>query len=334
MRIAGKPFSVSSPFSRVLVKRIRNHDFQDGLLTKDRAILIACSGGPDSVALFHILLSLRDKLGFRLGVAHVNYHIRAMDADQDERLVRDYCTVYGIPFFVFHPKDATGKNEEVLRDIRYRFFETIRKRERFNSIAVAHTEDDQAETVLIRLLRGAGPDGLAAMRPQNGHIIRPLLSIPKSDILQFLGEERLTFHTDVTNNDTSILRNRVRHELLPLLERDYRPGIRKILARTARIFEKSGHSERQDPQTLPLIEIPLGITFFRSDYMRLPERIRVSELRRLYRVVSETESNPAGSFVNEMEKLIGSTKGKIRTYVSGRLKIEAKGDKVTMIRNK
>ncbi|MEI7749951.1 MAG: tRNA lysidine(34) synthetase TilS [Candidatus Moraniibacteriota bacterium] len=329
-----KPIFLSSSFGRALVKRIQNHDFQNKLLIKGSSILVACSGGPDSVALLHIFLSLRDKLSLRLGVAHVNYRIRKADADKDELLVRHSCAEYGIPFFVLHPKNAVGKNEEALRDIRYSFFEQIRKREKFDAIAVAHTEDDQAETVLIRLLRGSGPDGLAAMRPRNGHIIRPFLDIPKNDILRFLRDEQIPFHTDTTNNDTSILRNRIRHKLLPLLEQDYQPGIRKILARTARIFEENTLSERLEAPILPYANIRLGILFLRSDYMRFPAQVQASELRRLYRIVSKTGSNPAESFVREIEKLIGSTKGKIRTYVSGQLKIEVKGDKVTMIRNK
>jgi tRNA(Ile)-lysidine synthase len=325
-------FFPASSSGRAFIKRVRNNDVENGLLERGTAVLVAVSGGSDSTALLHVFLSLRVKLDLRLGVVHVNYRIRGTEADADEALVRNYCERFSIPFFTFHPKNATGKNEESLRDIRYRFFETIRKREHFDTIAIAHTEDDQAETVLIRLLRGTGPVGLVAMKPRNGSLIRPFLSVPKQDILDFLSTEKIPFQEDSTNADTSILRNRIRHELMPLLEREYRPGIRTTLARTARVFHDLSSPSENLSEALSIQIHKDGISFSRKTYLLLPDSMRAHELRRLYIIVTRTKKFPNESFVREAERLIRSTKGKVRTYESLRLKIEVRGDRIAMIR--
>ncbi|NTW13639.1 MAG: tRNA lysidine(34) synthetase TilS [Candidatus Moranbacteria bacterium] len=296
--------------------------------------MIACSGGPDSVALLHVFLSLRDKLRLRIGVIHVNYRIRGEESDGDESFVRILCDQYDVPCYVFRPKIVQGRNEEELRDIRYRYFEKILRIETFDHIVTAHTEDDQAETVLIRLLRGTGPYGLAAMRPRHGAIIRPFLEISKKDILEFLRSEKLTYRTDKTNDDTTILRNRIRHELIPLLDRDYRKGVRKTLARTARLLDEHFEKKVADFHGLQTCITPGGLSFSRNEYLCLTPPDRTAEIRRLYRIVLGVKKYPTAALIREAEKLISSYKSKVRTYSSLWLKIEARGDRVTMIRNK
>jgi tRNA(Ile)-lysidine synthetase-like protein len=195
---------------RKLLKRIIDESDRTNSIPKGKGVLIAFSGGPDSTALFRILVALRKKFSLRLAAAHVNYRIRGDDSEEDERAVTSFCKAYDIPLFVLRPKRMVGKNEEALRDIRYDFLEKTRKRIAFDAIATAHTQDDQAETVLMRLLRGAGTTGLSGMRPKHGHIIRPLLHIRKNDLISFLNEESVPFRTDKTNQDTRILRNRIR----------------------------------------------------------------------------------------------------------------------------
>lgn len=321
----------TSSYGRTLIKRVRNNDVEYGLLARNAAILVGCSGGPDSVALLHILLALRSKLSLRLGVAHVNYGIRGLEANEDESLVRKLCVAYDIPLYTYHPRRTKAMNEAALRDVRYAFFRKILRKERFDAISVAHTRDDQAETVLIRLLRGAGPDGLSAMRPAHEHIIRPLLDITKRELSDFLSKEGIPFRVDSTNRDLTILRNRIRHELIPLLDREYRHGIVAVLARTARIFEY--HISADDSHTRLVSEvIPGGISFGVTEFLALSDTDRVHELRRLYRTVSGTGLYPADSFIREAVRLITSRKSKVRTYRSGRLKIEARGDRVAIVR--
>jgi tRNA(Ile)-lysidine synthase TilS/MesJ len=223
-------------------------------------------------------------------------------------------------------------NEERLREVRYRFFGKIREQKGFDTIAIAHTEDDQAETVLIRLLRGTGRDGISGMRPKNGFLIRPFLEITKVDILGFLSAEGITYGEDATNLDRTILRNRIRHELLPLLEREYRPGIRKTLARTALFFAESIPEESSAANTLQIETILNGYSFSVSEFCKLNDFNQSSELRRLYLIACETGKYPEASFVREAKKCILSVKGKVRTYESKRLKIVVKGDRVAILR--
>jgi tRNA(Ile)-lysidine synthetase-like protein len=301
-------------------------------LAEGNGILVGCSGGPDSIALLHVLISLRAKLSFRVAVAHVNYRIRGAAANGDERLVRDVCTAYKIPLYAYHPRGMKSMNEERLREVRYRFFGKIREREDFDTIAVAHTEDDQAETVLIRLLRGTGREGISAMHPRNGTLIRPFLGIAKADILDFLSAEGIAYGEDATNLDRTILRNRIRHELLPLLEREYRPGIRKVLSRTAQFFSDSMPDESVATNTLRIETVPDGYSFSVAEFRRLSAKAQAGERRSLYRLVSDSGKYPESSFIREASKCILSIKGKVRTYGSKRLKIVVKGDRVAILR--
>lgn len=314
------------------MKRIRSDDREPKIFRPGASVLIAVSGGPDSVALFHIFLSLREKLGLRLGVAHMNYRLRGEDSEADERLVRSYCRTHGIPCFVSHPHRSKNPSEEELRDLRYRFFERIATREGFDAVVTAHTLDDQAETLLIRLLRGTGPEGLTGIPKRRDRIVRPLLDVTKEELLTLLREESLPFRNDKSNFDTTILRNRIRHELLPLLERDYRPGTKKALARTAAFLAEREH--------LPFPRIGTAgtsdteIRFSRADFLALDGPARNAFLRHTFRKLAESGKSPSAAIVREATKLLESPKNKAQTMTFGRLKIEARGDKVGILRTK
>jgi len=297
---------------------------------RDISVLLAVSGGSDSVALLHVFLSLREKLDLRLGIVHVNYALRGEDSDLDERLVREYADRYGLPCFIYRPRSAKGKSEAVLRDMRYRFFERVADREGYDVVAIAHTQDDQAETILIRLFRGTGPEGLAGMRPRRDRYIRPLLGRTKAELIRLLEAEQLPFREDVSNRDMGILRNRIRHELIPLLEREYRQGVRKTLARAAEHCSGIGI---EDVSTLiSLVSEDGRFMFSRSEFLALSKRNRTIVLRDMFRRLSGTGYGPTSSFVMEASKLLESRMKKAQRLVSGRLIIEARGDRVDMIR--
>jgi tRNA(Ile)-lysidine synthase TilS/MesJ len=168
------------------------------------------------------------------------------------------------------------------------------------------------------------------MRPAHESVIRPLLDITKQELSDFLSNEGIPFRTDSTNYDVTILRNRIRHELIPLLDREYRHGIVAVLARTARILDALT-STSGGRQHLETESVPGGISFGVTDFLALSDNDRGNELRKLYRIVSGTGLYPAESFVREVVKLIASRKNKVRTYRSGRLKIEARGDRVAIV---
>ena len=205
-----------------------------------KVVLIALSGGPDSVALLHAILALRDRKrgpSIRIAAAHLNHCIRGAEADRDEAFVRELCAMLGVELVIEQAvglTTATPNLEERARAARYAFLERTAARFGAAHIAIAHHADDQAETVLMRLLRGSGVQGLGAMAEYGpGRLIRPLLHLTRAEIMDYLKEIGARFVTDSSNRSTALVRNRVRHELIPMLERDYAPGLRRRLAELA-----------------------------------------------------------------------------------------------------
>ncbi|HJV34019.1 MAG TPA: tRNA lysidine(34) synthetase TilS [Geomonas sp.] len=202
-------------------------------------MVVAVSGGADSVALLDILVQLKDREGLNLVVAHLNHGLRATDSDGDQEFVARLAAGYGLPCLTKREdvarlaRDSRLSLEDAGRRARYAFFAEVARAQGATSIALAHHLDDQAETVLIRLLRGAGTDGLSAMTASSGGILkRPLLQVSRAELEQYLKLRGLGWRTDSTNDDTSILRNSIRHELIPQLRR-YNPRISERLAATA-----------------------------------------------------------------------------------------------------
>lgn len=202
-------------------------------------MLAAVSGGSDSVGLAWILKDLSDRGVIALAaIGHVHHQLRGADADADEAFCRDLAARIGVPFLagradVRATMDAGGGSvESVARHLRYECLEAAAQAAGASHIATGHTLDDQAETVLLRLLRGAGGRGLSGIRPVRGVVIRPLIDCRRADIAAYLTSIGETFRDDVTNGDLTVPRNRVRHELLPVIER-MAPGGVGALARAA-----------------------------------------------------------------------------------------------------
>lgn len=211
--------------------------------------MIAVSGGPDSVCLLDLLVFLQKKYAFTLAIAHVNYQLRQEASDLDEAFVRRLARAYGVPCYIKrYSKRCKKHDEETLRTFRTTFFETLRKKHHFQTIALGHHANDQAETLLMNLLRGSGPMGLAGMLPHHQAKIRPLLALKREDILRYLHARSLPFRTDESNSDAHYTRNRIRHELLPLLENRFNPNIVATLARSATHFQNMPHKNQSSPK--------------------------------------------------------------------------------------
>ncbi len=215
------------------------------LLKAGDRVAIAVSGGADSLALLRVFLELRSELGIVLAVAHFNHQLRGADSDADERFVADLARHHDLPFFTgradVRRHSSTNKLslEHAARELRYNWFVELAREQRFDAIATAHNSDDQAETVLMKFLRGAGTRGLAGIHPilaRDGfRVIRPFLETSRVEIERYLDEVKQPWREDHTNQDTQFTRNRIRHELLPLLERDYNPNLRELLSETAEV---------------------------------------------------------------------------------------------------
>jgi tRNA(Ile)-lysidine synthase len=220
--------------SRVL-RTLRKHD----MLPRGGRVLVALSGGADSVALLHILRTLERRGALVVaGAAHLNHQLRGVEADGDEAFCRDLAAASGVRFVAGRTDVAalaseTGRSvEDAARQARYRFLSDAAVGLDAGAIAVGHSLDDQAETFLLRLIRGAGAAGLAGIRPRVNRVIRPLLEISRAELRRYAAAHALEFRDDASNADVSVPRNRVRHELLPHLEQ-FSPTVAAALARAA-----------------------------------------------------------------------------------------------------
>ena len=201
------------------------------MLRAGERVGVGVSGGADSVALLRLFDELRNELGIALLVVHFNHQLRGQDSDADEQFVAKLASERGFEFIsacedVAAEARRQGWNlEDAARRLRYQFFSRIVESGRATRVAVAHTADDQAETLLAHLIRGTGPAGLAAIYPVVGHIVRPLLEIRRQELREYLASVQQTWREDSTNLDTNRLRARIRHVLLPQLERDFQPAV-------------------------------------------------------------------------------------------------------------
>ena len=215
-------------------------------------IAVAVSGGADSVALLHLLLEIREQAGIVLSVAHFNHQLRGKASEADEKFVRKLAAERGLESFVAHEdiaaraKRERGNLEEVARKARYAFFETLVREERVAKIAVAHTADDQAETVMAHILRGTGLAGLGGIHPQAGAVFRPLLNVRREELRKYLRSKRLQWREDATNLDTKRMRARIRQKLMPLLTKSFQPAIVEHLCQLAELArEDEAHLDAQ-----------------------------------------------------------------------------------------
>jgi len=224
-----------------MLLKVRKTIRKYSMLSPGDVVVAAVSGGVDSVALVNVLARLRSSLSFELSVAHFNHRLRGEESDRDEEFVRDLARKLGLGCSVGHGRAShTGKAgtaaiEETARSERYAFLKAEAARRGGAKIATGHTLDDQAETVLMRFLRGSGPAGLAGIPPVNGNIVRPLIETTRDEILSFVEESGLGFVTDSSNVETRFERNWLRHVILPLL-RERHPRLPETLSWTAEVF--------------------------------------------------------------------------------------------------
>ncbi len=196
-----------------LLRQIRDYD----MIAPGQHIICACSGGADSVALLFGLYLLREKLQIRLSAAHFNHQLRGEEADRDEAFVRDFCRQFDIPLFVGQGTVVPGKKglEAAAREARYSWLSTLD-----GTVATAHTADDNAETLLLHLIRGTGLKGLGGITPKREKLIRPMLTVTREEVMVFLKEYHLSYVEDGSNQSDAFLRNRLRHHVMPLLRQE------------------------------------------------------------------------------------------------------------------
>jgi len=221
---------------------IRKYIVANQLIAPGDRVIVAVSGGPDSMALLHILKTLALGMDFELAAAHINHGLRP-EAGAEARFVQEQCADWQITCYteMFDVRELARQEKTSLEDAgrqaRYRYLYALLDKLGATSIATAHHRDDQAETVLLHLLRGAGLQGLRGIMPRNGQLIRPLLSMGKEQLLTYLDQQAIKYCLDQSNHDPAFVRNRIRHQLIPLLQQEYNPRIVENLNQLADIVQ-------------------------------------------------------------------------------------------------
>ena len=217
-----------------MLSKVKDYIKKHNLLNSNDLYLVALSGGADSVA----LLLLLDEMGCQLHAVHCNFHLRGEESDRDERFCEQLCQQKNIPFHRIHFDTMTYAEthqvsvEMAARELRYRYFEQLRKDIGAAGVCVAHHRDDTVETVLLNLVRGTGLRGLTGIQPRNGHILRPLLCVSRQEIEVYLKTKGQEYVTDSTNLEADVQRNVVRLKVLPLLK-ELNPAVAENIQRTA-----------------------------------------------------------------------------------------------------
>ena len=233
----------SIPIEKKVLHTVRQTISDHRMVTREDAVLVAVSGGPDSVALVHVMLTLAAEYSLHLAIAHLNHGLRGADSERDAEFVIALARQLEMPIYT-EKKDVLAFQrsrrlslEEAGRRLRYDFFEAVSSKYGFNKIALGHHRDDNAELVLINLLRGSGPLGLSGIAPVRGDkIVRPLIRLRRAEIIKYLAEKKLPFVTDASNTDPAFIRNKIRHHLIPELQTAYNPRIIETLSRLGEIM--------------------------------------------------------------------------------------------------
>jgi tRNA(Ile)-lysidine synthase len=288
------------------------------MLEPGEHVLVAVSGGADSMALLICMHDLAPRMDLKLTVAHLNHCLRGAEANEDEEFVQRASARLGWPFVsacvdVRARAAADGRNlEEAAREARYEFLRKTAARVNAGKIATGHTLNDQAETVLLRLMRGSGPGGLGGIHAVSGdRLIRPLIECGRAQVLEFLSRRQAEYREDATNQDLHYRRNRVRHELMPYLEKHFNPRLVETLAREAS-FGSAIHDflETQASLHVERLRIPIedGIAMPAQELFQLHPALRHQIVRRALRELLGSLRGIRSVHIEEILQLCGHRK--------------------------
>ncbi|MBW2603592.1 MAG: tRNA lysidine(34) synthetase TilS [Deltaproteobacteria bacterium] len=316
-----------------------------GMLKPKDSVVIGVSGGPDSVALLHVLFLIASRFSLKLGVAHLNHCLRQNDSDKDAQFVEVLAKRYDLPCYT-RKKDVRKYQvenklslEEAARRVRYTFLDSVASTMQYNKIAVGHHGDDNAELILMNLFRGSGTQGLSGIPPVRDHkIIRPLIERNRSEIIDFLGQNKLEYVSDASNTDTKYLRNRVRHDLIPLLKTAYNPKISDTLNRLSSIIRSE--EEWIDDVVHPFYEktvkdvqesyIILSVSMLNRYHPALQRRIIRMTIEKIKGDLRRIQFVNINSVIGLLEKR--SAYGKVD--LPDRIRIQREGDALYVIKEK
>lgn len=294
----------------MMISRVRNFIIAQQLIQPGEFVLAACSGGPDSLALVDILRQLRQELFFQLAVAHIDHMFRGEASAGDAQFVQDYCQSHDLTCFstaINVPQYLHlhgGSSQDVSRKLRYEYLHEVANGWNQAKIATGHHQDDQAETILLHLLRGSGGAGLGGMRAQAGRIIRPLLSLTRGEIADYCQQQLLRPRQDLSNLKTDYLRNKLRLQIIPQLEAAVGGSVREPLCRTGEILSAEQEFLRETVQAMwPVLthETPEATLLYTEPLSKLHIALKRIVFRQF---LEKKQGNLTGISFHHVEKLI------------------------------
>ena len=329
------------------------------LLKKGNRVLVGFSGGPDSSLLLQVLSKLAEKQGFELIAVHVNYGKRKT-AKRDAEFVKKICQGLNLELYLYQVKtetlthlrpEATGSKslklpqqfkkitnfENQARKIRYFIFDFLLRKTNAHKIAIAHNANDQTETILFNFLRGSGLKGLGGMAFASGKIIRPLLNLPRAKIINYLKQNQIDYVLDETNLDTRYTRNRLRLELIPLLEKKFNPSLTKTLNRNALLYQeyaelvmKTAQQKLKNAKLAQKLAQPKlsSITVPWQKFKKEPWIIQAEITRELIHALNGTLDNVSQDLIMKLLTFLNKSTRNAEFSEIKKLTIKKKGDKV------
>lgn len=315
-----------------MLEKIRKYINENKMLDYGDGVVIGLSGGADSVCLLKVLCELKEEYGFKLYAAHINHGIRGQEAIRDRDFAEVLCKSLGVEFFDYYydiPKLSETEGiglEETGRKYRYiAFYETL-KSVKANKIAVAHNKNDNAETMLMRLLRGTGLKGLGGIEPVRDNIIRPLLCVSRNEIEEYLGD--MEYITDSSNLSPDYNRNKIRLSLLPYIEKEFNPSVTDGLFRTAELLrQENDYIERE---ALKTYEKALDVKYERLCILDIDQLLKLDEviLRRVLRLatipLTPKKQDIEYKHIKDIQELLTSENGSEIDLIAG---IKARKDR-------
>jgi tRNA(Ile)-lysidine synthase len=293
-----------------MLQKVINTIYKYNMIEKGDGVIIGLSGGPDSVSMLHILNRIKDNLDFKIYAVHLNHLIRGEEAFRDEEYAKELCKSLGVPFYLKrikveeYAKEHGMSSEEAGRFLRYNLFNEIAEKVGANKIALAHNMNDQAETVIMRFLRGSGISGMGGIKPvRDGRYIRPIIECSRDEIEKYCKENNLNPVIDSTNKESIYTRNRIRLELIPYIKEHFNPNIIENLYKNAEILREeedylSGTAEKE----LKRIQKRDGVDI--KEFNSLHKAIKRRVLRKLINNVKGNLKEVEAKHIEDCIKLI------------------------------
>ncbi|WP_294794882.1 tRNA lysidine(34) synthetase TilS [uncultured Fenollaria sp.] len=297
------------------LEKFKNFIEENNLIDKGDTIVSAVSGGSDSVFMLEMLLAIKEEYSLKIIVSHVNHGLRGAEAQRDEDFVKNLAEKYGLIYEVEHidmagyAKEHSLTCEEAGRKLRYLFFEEIKEKYKADKVAIAHNENDVAETIFLNIFRGTGLDGLESIPLRRDFYIRPILCFEKSEILDFLKENNIHYVDDSTNFTNDYKRNMIRNEIIPFIKKNFNENIVSSMSRLASIA-KENNLYLEDIISDKYIDIVKDNTISRDEFNNLNHYEKTLVLRKFLRENLNYLNNISKDNIEDMINLIKLDSGK------------------------